>query len=290
MAGSTDAVRILLAAGLFLIAGCQPPGDSLPRRAGGPAERVISLAPHITELVYAAGAGDRLVGVVDYSDYPVEARDVPRIGDSFRIDYEAVNILQPDLVLAWQSGSPDAIVVRLQELGYRVVELEASALDDIAADLQTIGELTGTGKIAAQRAAEFRAQLEKLRGKYADARLVRVFYQIAAEPYFTITGSHTISTAIDMCGGENVFAGMSGLAPSVTLESVIAKNPEAIIASAVSGDESWKRGWQDWDSVEAVARENLYSIDPDLISRPGPRIIEGVAQICAALEETRGKR
>ena len=289
MARSTDAVRILLAAGIVLIAGCQPPGDGLPRGDGGPAERIISLAPHITELVYAAGAGDRLVGVVAYSDYPFEARSVPRIGDSFRVDYEAVSVLQPDLVLAWQSGNPAEIVMRLRELGYRVVELEATVLDDVAADLRTIGDLAGTGSIADQRADEFSAQLETLRKEYEGVRMLRVFYQVAANPYFTITGRHAISAAIDMCGGENVFADISGLAPSITLEAIIAENPEVIIAPVVPEDESWKQGWQDWNSIDAVTRANLYSINPDVINRPGPRIIEGVAQICAALDTARNK-
>lgn len=229
------------------------------------------------------------MGTVDYSDYPPEARSVPRIGDSFRLDIEAVNVLQPDLVLAWQSGNPAETVDRLRELGYRVVEIEASALDDIAADLQTIGRLAGTSRIADRRAEEFRSHLERLRNDYADAPVVRVFYQIAADPYFTITDRHAISTAIKICGGENVFAGISGLAPSVSLEAVIAANPEAIIASVAPGSESWKEGWQEWDSVTAVATANLYSVNPDLISRPGPRIIEGVSKICSSLDEARDR-
>ena len=212
-----------------------------------------------------------------------------RIGDSFRVDYETISVLKPDLMLAWQSGNPVELVDRLRTLGYRIVELEPYRLEDIAAHIVTIGELAGTSDVAAQSASQFLEQLAALRERYAGASIVRVFYQIAAQPYFTITGKHVISEAIVLCGGKNIFADIPGLAPSVTKEAIIATDPEAIIASVSSVDQSWQAGWSGWESVSAVARGNLYGINRDLISRSGPRVIEGVRQICEALDEARNK-
>jgi iron complex transport system substrate-binding protein len=274
----------LVAAGLI---GCQPTDSPVAEASGGTASRIISLAPNLTELVFAAGAGDRLVGVVEYSDYPFEARSLQRVGDAFRVDFETIRVLDPDLILVWQSGNPAAIVSRLRELDYRVIELEPATLDSVATQIELIGSLAGTGETANKSARKFRDELAVLRQRYSDAPVVRVFYQIAAEPYFTIGGTHYINDALESCGGQNIFTDITDLAPSVTLEAVISENPEVIIASAK--DDDWRAGWLRWRSVRAVASTNLYAIDPDLISRSGPRVVQGVRQICAALDEARKK-
>lgn len=276
------------AVAFFMLAACQPVDQAPNAVPDGSVKRIITLAPNLTELVYAAGAGDRLVGVVEYSDYPFEARSLPRVGDSFRVDFEAIHMLDPDLVLIWQSGNPVEIVSRLRELGYRVIALEPATLDAVATQIELIGAYAGTDDVAGQTASRFRDQLTRLRQRYADAPLIRVFYQIAAEPYFTVSGEHYINDAIELCGGQNVFADTADLAPSVTLEAIIAENPDAIIAS-IADDGAWKSGWLKWRSVRAVADANLYTINPDLISRSGPRVVQGIREICAALDEVRKK-
>jgi iron complex transport system substrate-binding protein len=277
-------------AALLLLVGCQPSASEAAEGIDIAPARIVALAPHITELVYAAGAGDRLVGVVEFSNYPVAAQSVPRIGDSFRVDYEIISTLRPDLILAWQSGNPVELVKRLRTLDYRVVELEPHSLDDIATHIVTIGELAGTSVLAAKSAGEFREQLAALQTQYAGAPLVRVFYQIASEPYFTVTDMHVISEAITLCGGQNIFADIPGLAPAVTKEAIIAANPEVIIASVSANNNSWQASWADWESLSAVARNNLYGVDRDLMSRSGPRIVQGIRQICKALADARKKR
>jgi len=268
-------------------------GPAKVQQRDPPAQKVISLSPHLAELVFASGAGQKLVGAVDYSDYPEAARFVPRIGDSFRLDYEAIAALQPDLILAWQGGNPADMIQRLRSLGYRVMSLEATSLESIGQDLRRIGDALGTADTADQIADEYERELMSLREKYAGSAPVRVFYQVSWAPLFTISGRHVIGQAIELCGGRNVFAAMQTLSPAVSLEAVLDANPEAIVASdfgagrADSG--TGLSGWSAWQHLAAVQRGNLYFVDADYMVRPGIRIIEGVRQMCDRLDRARSR-
>jgi len=270
----------------FLLA-CGQPAPQSALAAADTVKRIVSLSPHLTELTYAAGAGGRLVGVVDYSDYPEAAADIPRIGDAFRIDYEAISLLDPDLVLAWRGGTSPETIERLQSLGYRVVELDAGQLDDITEQLLAIGRLAGTESAAQAAATELASEIMTLRIRNRNKLPVSVFFQISAEPLFSVTGKHVISDIIEVCGGRNVFAALSGLAPPVDMEAVVAANPDVIIAAARQGDTAWMERWRRLTQLTAVQRDQLYSVDRDFISRSGPRIIDGAIQICAALDNAR---
>jgi len=254
---------------------------------GSEVHRIVSLSPHLTELTYAAGAGAQLVGAVAYSDYPAEAKNVPRIGDAFRVDYEAIGLLHPDIVLAWRSGTPREIVERLRSLGYRVIELDATRLDDIGDQLLTIGNLAGTQSVAQAAASNLAAQIEALRLRYRDKSPVSVFFQISSEPLFSVTGAHVISDIIALCGGQNIFADLAGIAPPVSVEAVAAADPEIIMAAGSPDDSEWQQRWQKLTQMTAVRHGNLYTIDRDLISRSGPRILDGAAEICEAMEAAR---
>jgi iron complex transport system substrate-binding protein len=269
----------------MLIACEQPPVEPLSTDVA--AKRIVSLAPHLTELTFAAGAGEQLVGVVEFSDYPAAAADIPRIGDAFRVDYEAISLLHPDVVLAWRSGTPREIIERLRSLGYRVMELNTGQLDDIVEQLLAIGRLAGTESAAQIAAANLQAQIVTLRARYRDKSSVSVFFQISSEPLFSITGAHVISDIIELCGGRNVFAELSGIAPPVSVEAVAAADPDIIMATGGHGDSNWMERWQRLAQLKAVERKQLYTIDRDLISRSGPRIIEGAGEICAALDKAR---
>jgi iron complex transport system substrate-binding protein len=277
----------LLAATLLLAAGCAPAPPPSP--AEGPARRIVTLAPHLAELVYAAGAGNRLVGTVDFSNHPPAARDVPRVGDAFRIDLEALATLRPDLVLGWPSGNSPAALERLRSLGYRVVALEPRRLADVGDHLELIGRLAGTGPAAAAAAREWRDGLAALRARHAGARAGRVFYQIAPQPLITVTRAHFIGEAIELCGGENVYAGLPGLTAVVSVESVVAEAPDAIVANDFTrGAAEVPAGtpldaWRSWTGLPAVQSGRLGLLDPDLMSVPGPRLLSGIRQLCAAL-------
>lgn len=288
-------LALLILAALVTACGA---GTESPPPAGpeASARRIVTLAPHLAELVYAAGAGDRLVAVVDYSNHPPDAARLPRVGDAFRVDFEAVAALQPDLILAWPSGNSQAAIQRLQRLGFRVVGLEPATLDDVGLHITAIGRLAGTSTVADRAAADWNNGLAELRRRHQGAATVRVFYQIAPRPLVTVTGRHFIGQAISLCGGENIFADVPGLAPVVGTEAVVAARPEAIVANALEpGPAGAVAGsplevWREWPALPAVAGGNLFQIDPSLMSVPGPRMLAGISELCGDLELARRHR
>ncbi len=256
-----------------------------------PARRIISLAPHITELLFAAGAGDRIVGVVAYSNYPAAATRLPQVGASNNIDLEAIAALKPDLIVAWKSGNRDRHLDRLVALGIPIYLNEPRSLDDIGRSLQNLGRLAGTTTDAEAAAAAFFARKTVLQTRYGTQATVRTFYQIWNQPLMTINGEHLISKVIALCGGENVFAGQSQLVPTLGVEAILAADPEAIVASGM--DEArpeWLDQWRQWPKLAATASDNLFFIPPDLIQRPTPRILEGATLLCEQLDNSRRKR
>lgn len=261
--------------------------DGVEITLDSPAERIVSLAPHLSELLFTAGAGERLVGAVAYSDYPPAAGGVPRVGDAFRIDLERIVSLEPDLVVAWRSGNPADAVTRLRELGFAVLVTEVHALDDIPGLLTTLGELAGTPETAGRAAGSFREDIDALRRQYGGRQPVRVFYQATAQPLYTVGGRHVINQVIELCGGRNVFAGQDALAPSVGEEAVIAQAPAVIVAGAQAGEPAPLDRWRRWDGIPAVAAGHLYRLDADRLNRSTTRLAEGAAALCEVLQKAR---
>ena len=285
------------AAGLFcLVAGARAEvvvvdDTGATVRLSAPARRIVSLAPHIIENLYAAGAGGRLVGAVEYSDFPAAARRLPRVGDYARPDLEAIVALKPDLVVAWQSGNADAVVNTLRALGLTVYQSQPDRLEDIPAGIEKLGRLAGTEAVAEQAAADYRARLADLRARYATRPVVTTFYQAWHQPLLTVAGDQIIGAVIRLCGGANVFAALPAKAPSVSAEAVLAADPEAIVASGMGRDtpvglDDWRR----WTRMQAVRRGNLFFISADLMQRPTPRLLDGAEQLCRHLETARGRR
>lgn len=260
-------------------------------RLKGPAKRIITLAPHATEMLYAAGAGDRLVGTVEYSDFPPAAKKVPRVGSYDRFDLEAISALKPDLIIAWESGNPAAPVEKLKALGLNVYVSQPNRMEDVAGQLERLGQLAGTEATANAAAAQFRQRLETLRRNNAGKPKVRVFYQIWIAPLMTVGGPQIITSAINLCGGENVFGHLTQMAPTVSVEGVLAADPEAIVATGM-GDArpEWLNDWNKWPRMTAVKRGNLFHIHPDLMQRHTPRILDGAEQLCADLDVARSRR
>ncbi|WP_018719077.1 cobalamin-binding protein [Arhodomonas aquaeolei] len=256
-----------------------------------PADRIVSLAPHATEILYAAGAGDHVVGAVSYSDWPPAARDLPRVGSYDAVDYERILGLDPDLVVAWRSGNGEETVERLRKLGLTVFVSEPRSLEAIPETVERLGRLAGTPEPARTTAARFRSERDHLAERYSGQPSVSVFFQIWNHPMITVNGEHLISRVIDLCGGRNVFAGLDPLVPRVGTEAVIAADPEVIIAAGRGRERpQWLDDWQQWPSITAVARDNLFNVDPDVIHRASPRILTGAARVCQALETARGRR
>jgi iron complex transport system substrate-binding protein len=260
-------------------------------RLKGPAKRIVTLAPHAAESLFAAGAGSKLVGTVDYSDYPPEARKVTRVGGYSRLDLEAVAALKPDLVLAWQSGNNMSQVDKLRGLGLTVYVSQPNKMENVADQLVRMGQLAGTEGAANAAAEHFRKRLDGLRKANAGKPRIRVFYQIWKSPLMTVGGPQIISDAITLCGGDNVFGHLSQMAPTVSVEAVLAADPEVIVATGM-GDAKpeWLHDWDKWTRLTAVKRDNLFHINPDIMQRHTPRILDGAEKLCAHLDVARSHR
>ncbi|RZF28846.1 cobalamin-binding protein [Paraburkholderia sp. UYCP14C] len=259
-----------------------------------PAQRVISLAPHVTELLYAAGGGPKMVGAVSYSDYPPEAKQLPRVGDNKSLDLERIVALKPDLIVVWRHGNAQRQLERLRELHVPLFFSEPRRLDDIAVSLTKLGRLLGTSASADAAAAAYRDDIARLRAQYANRPAVSVFYQVWDRPLMTLNGEHMISDVITLCGGRNVFADLQPLVPTVSTEAVLAANPQAIVTAAPGAtrpDTTLPQldTWRAWPGLAAVANHNLFAIDGDLINRPAPRIAQGARQLCDDLELARSR-
>lgn len=258
-------------------------------RLAKPAARIVSLAPHLTENLFAVGAGAQLVGAVEYSDFPEAAKRVPRVGGYSHFDLEAVVGLRPDLVVAWQSGNDPSHVDKLRAVGLTVYISQSDRLDDVAAELRRLGTLTGHD--AEPIARRFLDRLATLRARYAGAPRVSVFYQIWQEPLHTVGGRQIISSVIAVCGGENVFADLTPLAPQISQEAVLAANAEAFVAGGMGEiRKDWLEPWRRWPQLTAVQRGNLFFVPADLMQRHTLRLLDGAEMLCAHLDTARQRR
>lgn len=255
-----------------------------------PAERIISLAPSLTELLFAAGAGDKVVGVVEYSDFPEAANQLPRVGRHDSLDMERILALQPDLIVAWQTGNPRTSINRLRELGFPVYSAEPKRLTDIPSHIARLAELAGTRDTATAAIAEFEATLASLQSTYQNEAPVRTFYQVWNVPLITAGGNELINDIINLCGGTNVFADLQLIAPKVSTEAVLERNPAAIVASGMDIERpEWLDDWSNWPELRAVRDGNLFFVPPDLLQRHTPRALQGAEQLCRQLDTARSQ-
>ncbi len=287
---------IVIASLVFLAAGVprdanatidlpQANGETL--RLSAPATRIITLAPNLAELVFAAGAGDHLQAVVEYSDFPAAVLQIPRIGDAFRIDLERIIELQPDLVIAWKTGNPQAALQKLEKLGINVWQMEITRPEEIADAVEIISLAAGTQAHGQAVAQQLRNKLSALSKENAGKTPVVFFYQIAPRPLYTVNGRHIISRSMEICGGQNVFADLQALAPQVSRESVILANPQVMIAPEITGEPPALHVWEDWPHLQAVQNRAMLYLPADDISRAAPRLLDGIELACKLLDEVR---
>lgn len=251
----------------------------------GPPQRIVSLAPHITEVVFDLGAGPRLVGTVRFSDWPPAAKDIPRVGDAWSASVETIVALKPDLVLAWRDGGLARPVQQIEAMGIVVYYDVTETLEDVARSQERLGTLLGSPEVGAARALATRTTLSHLK-QQAPRMGVSTFFQIADQNLYTVSSQHFIGEALTLCGARNIFADSSLPVPTVGVEAVVAADPGLILISRPLGGESlWEKKWHDYGSVAAVRSGNIQIIDADLISRPGTRLIEGVTRLCEIVGE-----
>jgi len=255
-----------------------------------PAQRIVALAPHIVENLFTVGAGEQIVGVVQHSDYPEAATKLPLVGGYEKTNYERIIELKPDLVVAWESGNSQSNINKLRDLGLTVLVDQPDSLEDIAKSLRLLGAVSGHDLIAEKAANQFLLAIESLRNENANKRPISVFYQVWNEPLITINGKHIISDAIRTCGGQNVFADEFAVAPRTNIESVMALDPEAIIASGMGEERpEWLDDWRQWTNLSAVQRDNLFFVNPDHLQRHTLRQLLAVETICTQFDQARAK-
>jgi len=253
-----------------------------------PAQRIVSLAPHITENIFAAGAGDLIIGVVSYSDFPLPAKSIPLVGTYNNFNIEAIVAAQPDLVIAWKEGNQRQQVEKLIALGINVYINDSTTLEDIAQNIRHFGILAGTNETAQKASEIFLARLQSLRIKYSNLKKVRVFYQTWNTPLITVNKTQSIGQIIQLCSGDNIFGQLAARSPQVNVEAVLASNPETIIASGMNESRpDWLDDWKKWSFLNAVDKDYLFFVPPDLIQRYSPRILDGAEMICEYLQQVR---
>ncbi|MBV1787280.1 cobalamin-binding protein [Marinobacterium sp. D7] len=249
-----------------------------------PAHRIVTLAPDLVENLYAIGAGERIVGRVSYSDFPHQAQAIPLVGDYQRFNAEVILSLQPDLILAWLEGNPEAELRRLEGFGLKVVRLSTKRIEQIPVNLRLLGRLTGMEVEAKQAAERFEVRLRGLRPEPARAPVL--FYQLWDNPLLTVSGDALIGQAIEFCGAYNPFGGRPEAAPQVSIEAVISAAPELIVSTDEVGD-GWQDRWLNWQTIPAVGRGALYTLNADQIHRATPRFLDGLEALCDAVATAR---
>lgn len=251
------------------------------------AERIVSLAPHITELLYAIGAGDKLVGVSDYSDYPQQAQALPRVASYASINIEAVLALQPDLIIAWKSGSPHDDVQRLQQMGLKVAFSDPKQLTDIATELMLLGQLTGYADEATQVATDFQQTLTQLKSQFSGKQPVPVFFEMSSEPLSTVANNAWAQQALTLCAADNIFSEAKGDYPLVNIEQILLANPHVIIQAKAATKAANFNYWQRFTDLPAVKKRQFLSVDADYLFRATPRTLLGIRQLCMGIDEFR---
>lgn len=270
-----------------MLCACSEPAPDTSEDAT--ASRIVTFAPHLAEMMFAVGAEQQLVGVSAWSDYPRAVLDLPEVGDAFTIDREQLSLLEPDLILVWESGVPVHTVDELRAGGYRVETIRTRNLADVAAAMTKIGELTGNLATAAAAASKFTAELDNLRERYRDAESIDVFFQVSTRPLYTVNREHFISEVITLCGGRNVFDDIDEFAPSVSVEAVIDRDPDVLLAGTNLGDDAFDV-WSRWPGLAAVRYGNQFLLPDETIGRPSPRLALAARSVCIALDRGRANR
>jgi iron complex transport system substrate-binding protein len=262
--------------------------DGITHTFDQPVKRIVSLMPHATELLFEVGAGDHVVGAVQYSDYPEAAKKIPRVGGYSALNIEAIVALEPDLLIAWPEGNRNRELERLRALGLPILVSDPREFKDIANALTVYGKITGKESQAAIALGKFNKKLAYLLNTYSKQEKISVFYQVWNAPLMTQNGNTFISRAIELCGGNNIFSALPMTNPQVSIESILVQDPQVIVASGMGqARPEWLDDWRQYKTLQAVKKNNLFHILPELFQRPTSRFLIGTEQLCQAMEKAR---
>lgn len=263
--------------------------DGIQHTFKQPVQRIVSLMPHATELLFEVGAEDKIVGAVKYSDYPEAAKDIPRVGGYSALNIEAIVALQPDILIAWPEGNRNRELDRLKALGLPILVSDPREFSDIESALSVYGKITGNNAQAEKARSAFTHKLNYLRDRYSQQEKVSVFYQVWNAPLMTQNGNTFISRAIEVCGGVNIFADLPMTNPQVSIESILVQDPQVIVASGMGqARPEWLDDWRQYKTLQAVQKQQLFHILPELFQRPTSRFLMGTEQLCEAMQKARG--
>jgi len=297
MSQKPQAVLLVLVLGLAVI-GASPSWaeirviDDIGREVGleKPAARIISLSPHTTENLFSAGAGEKVVGVVNHSDYPPEAEQIALVGTHVQFNIELIVSLKPDLIVAWQSGNPEEVLHQLEELGFPIYISQPADFHGIARNIRNLATLAGTENNLAPDLGPSIQNLEKIQADHQSKVHLSTFYQVWTEPLITLSGKHIVSRSLGLCGAANIFADMPMLAPRISIESIVEINPEVIVTDLVDGRLPDMSFWDSWDSIQAVQQQSYIYVDPDVMFRPTLRMLRAIPGFCEDLDQIRAER
>lgn len=253
------------------------------------ADRIISLSPGSTELIYAAGLGDKLVAVSEYSDYPPQARKLERISNYQNVNIERIIALNPDLIVAWKSGGQGKALQRLRELGFTLYYSDANTLEAIPARIEELSEFAADPRTGKATAAKFRQELAQLKQQYRTNDAIPYFYQLGLHPIYTVTEGHWPSEVFSICGGTNIFQSGPVAYPQVNTEQIIVRQPAIIFTS--SETPAVRSMWQVWkEMVPAVQKGRIWPLNPDWLNRPTPRSLKAVKEVCHYFQQATESR
>ena len=253
-----------------------------------PPQRIASLAPNVTAMLFAAGAGAEVVATTEYSTEPPAAQSIPRIGDANAIDLERLVALHPTVIVAWPGGESPAEAARIVRLGIPIYRERVDALADLPTSVRRLGVLAGTQAAADREADALDERIAALTRRYAGAKAMTVLLQVWSRPIYTVGGPHLLTDALRICGARNVFADLRQLGPAVTTESVIARNPQIIIAVGPRAEaESWLAEWRRFPELRAVAAGNLVALPDQRLTRMGPGVLDATEELCRAIDAAR---
>lgn len=249
---------------------------------------IIALAPHIVEMLYDIGAGEQIIGTTDFADYPIQAKEIPRIGNYVRLQIERVIELQPDLIIAWKSGNPSDDLARLKQLGFTIAYSQPNTLNDIATELRTFAKLTGHERQGEKAALQFEEELVEITRLYQDKEKVNAFYELWARPLTSVAKGSWPQQFLDICQVSNPFEQAATPYPQINIEQLLQENI-ALIIQPVSAHQKEREtfNWQDWQVIPAVKNKQIIQPDADALHRMTGRSLAALKDLCQTVDQTR---
>ncbi|MGX9416986.1 vitamin B12 ABC transporter substrate-binding protein BtuF [Vibrio sp. WJH972] len=248
-------------------------------------QRIITLAPHATELAFSAGLGDKIIAVSAHSDYPEEAHNLEKVASYQGIKLERILALNPDLVISWPAGNPMRELEKLEKLGVEVYKSQVTTIDSIADSIDKLSQYADDPSIGQRNAQKFRDQLLLLKQEYQHKPNVNYFYQLSEKPIITVAQDNWPSEVFRFCGGVNIFETSSAPYPQVGIEQVVLGKPDAIFTSRHAMENGDM--WFDWSTIPAVKNQHIWMLNADWINRPTPRTLNAITQVCEYLDVVR---